>query len=38
VGTALGGEIRSEQDGGARIFDKDYDPALILGLQVGYKF
>jgi len=38
VGTALGGEIRSEQNGGARIFERDYDPALILGLQAGFRF
>jgi hypothetical protein len=38
IGTALGGEIRSEQNGGSRIFDKDYDPALILGLQANIRF
>lgn len=38
LGTALGSEIRSEQNGGTRIFDKDYDPALILGLQANFRF
>ena len=38
LGTTLGGEIRSEQNGGSRIFDKDYDPALNLGLRVSYRF
>ena len=38
LGTTVGGEIRSEQNGGARIFEKDYDPAFNLGFQVGYQF
>ncbi len=38
IGTALGGKIRSEQNGGARIFERNYDPALILGLNAGFRF
>jgi len=38
LGAALGGKIRSEQNGGARIFERSYDPALILGLQAAYQF
>jgi len=30
--------VRSEQNGGARIFEKDYDPARILGLQTAFRF
>jgi len=38
LGATFGGEIRSEQDGGARIFEKNYDPAGNIGLQIAYRF
>jgi hypothetical protein len=38
AGVALGGEIRSENSSGSKIFKEDYGPAPIVGLQANFKF
>ena len=38
AGVALGGELRSEMDGGTKVFEDDYDPAPIIGLQANFLF